>query len=103
MSLVFSVSGCKLLEKNGDALVYQIGPRWTPVTEGRWSPYTQVLIGGMKLTFDQVEEKSMLAVAAGAGVDYKVTPAIALRLASLEYQRGGLQLSTGMVLRLGTW
>ncbi len=54
-------------------------------------------------------------MAAGGGVDLRVNPAIALRLANLEYKRSwlppangrdynnGLAFTVSMVLRMGTW
>jgi hypothetical protein len=50
-------------------------------------------------------------VTAGVGVDYKLNPAVAIRVASFEYLRAdrgitnasGFQMTTGMVLRWGTW
>ena len=56
----------------------------------------------------------VLVFLAGTGVDIRLNPAFALRLASVEYARSwapsvsrsynqGLQLSTGMILRMGTW
>jgi hypothetical protein len=56
-------------------------------------------------------EGNGLAVTAGMGVDYRVGPALAIRVASVEYLHGkagpvgggGFQMSTGMVLRWGTW
>jgi hypothetical protein len=149
VQVVLSVNGCKLvgLQKNlsGDALVYQIGPRWTPVPTGRWSPYAHFLVGGIKVTHEQFypdkkaavleanqdldpslaytlhdqytrsEESSGVALSAGTGVDYKLNEALALRVVSVEYLRSsagtlgglpygkGLQVTMGMVLRLGTW
>ena len=147
--LLATVSGCKLfgLAENvtADSLVYQLGPRWTPSPEGKWSPYAHLLIGGMKVTqesFDPVlkrvvtaanqnlpaalsytlhdqytamQEANALALTAGAGIDYKLNDALALRIANVEYLRSrapsignvpygsGFQMSAGMVLRLGTW
>ena len=147
--LAADVNGCKLrgLETNfsGDALVYQVGPRWSPNSNGRWAPYAHVLVGGIKVTHEQLypekkkladlanpshdpaiaerlhdsytrqEEANGLAISAATGVDYKLTRALALRVASVEYLRSsigtlgglnynqGLQLSTGLVLRMGTW
>jgi hypothetical protein len=61
------------------------------------------------------EEASGVAISAGTGVDYKLNEALAIRVASIEYLRSsvervggmsygsGLQVTTGMVLRLGTW
>jgi hypothetical protein len=55
------------------------------------------------------------AVSAGTGVDYRINNALAFRVASLEYShswtqdlngvnyQNGLQFSTGLVLRMGTW
>jgi hypothetical protein len=129
---------------SGDALVFQAGPRWTPSPSGRWSPYAHVLAGGMKTTRERIdpvrralvqqanrdidpaiaytlhgqyaetEEYTGLALSAGAGMDYRLNPAVAIRVAGVEYLRstvrgpggiysGGLQLKTGMVLRFGTW
>lgn len=61
------------------------------------------------------EQSHALALAAGGGIDVKLHEALALRLANLEYRRAwtapvagqhlntGLQLTTGLVLRMGTW
>ncbi len=149
LQMVLDVNGCKFLglptNVSGDALVYQIGPRWTPLPTGKWSPYVHVLFGGVKITEEQFypdkkaaveaanknidpnlaytlhdqytsqQESSGLAMTAGAGVDYKLSEAIAFRVLRLEYLRStvgtvngvpfnsGFQLATGMVLRLGTW
>lgn len=55
------------------------------------------------------------AISAGTGVDYRINNALAFRVASLEYShswtqdlngvnyQNGLQFSTGLVLRMGTW
>jgi hypothetical protein len=126
---------------SGDGLFYQVGPRWTPAPTGRWSPYAHLLVGGMKVTQETMNpaekatvleaakeldpsldyqlhgkyttqrEGNGLALTAGMGVDYRVGPALAIRVANLEYLRakagtvgsGGFQMSTGMVLRWGTW
>ena len=149
--VVLGVNGCNLsgLPKNvsGDALVYQVGPRWTPLPSAKWSPYVELLVGGVKVTHEELfpdrkkaiqlafpnaesdpdfahqlhdkytssEEANGLAIAAGTGIDYKLNNALAFRVAGLEYSRStlrslggmsyqrGLQFSTGMVLRLGTW
>ena len=60
-----------------------------------------------------------VALSAGTGIDIRLKPALAFRLASIEYARSwagapgaapesrtynrGLQLSTGVILRMGTW
>lgn len=149
--LVAQVSGCELRDlapnSSGDMLTYVIGPRWTPLSERRLSPYAEFLFGGSKLTrydvdrerehvlkseairkgvavppeeaYSQTDIYHGLALTAGTGVDIRLNPALALRLASIEYARSwaripgsvtegrsynqGLQLSTGVILRMGTW
>ncbi|HEU0119917.1 MAG TPA: hypothetical protein VFQ91_05280 [Bryobacteraceae bacterium] len=149
--LVGQLGGCQLRDLNtnnsGDSLTYVIGPRWTPMSERRVSPFAQVLVGGNKLTryeVDPVRERLLkaeaklkglempapelytksdirhgMALQAGTGVDIRVNPAVALRLASIEYARSwagtpagamdgrnwnqGLLLSSGVILRMGTW
>ena len=60
-------------------------------------------------------DTSGFALAAGTGVDYKINNALAFRVASLEYShswtqdlngvnyQNSLQVTTGLVLRMGTW
>ena len=128
---------------SGDSLSYMIGPRWTPSTAGRWNAHAHFLVGGTKLTQERMYpdkkfalfgntvpnedlyvthqqytkdwETNGFAIAAGAGVDYKINNALAFRVASLEYShswtqdlngvnyQNGLQVTTGLVLRMGTW
>ena len=147
--LLLDVDGCKLLslpdDFSGDALLYQAGTRWTPNSDGKWSPFVHLLAGGLKVTHEQMdpveklaaepanpsndpevatrlhasytraEEANGLAICAGAGVDYKLNAAVALRVARVDYLHStvrnlgglgyanGLQWTTGMVLRLGSW
>lgn len=61
------------------------------------------------------DEASGFALSAGGGLDLRLNRAMALRVASLEYRRafiadpdgrdnyGGLRMSAGIVLRMGTW
>jgi hypothetical protein len=61
------------------------------------------------------DDSNGFAVAAGGGLDLKINGAIAIRVASIDYRRNwarsingidysnGLQVSAGMVLRMGTW
>src|SRR5581483_5431693 len=145
--LVLDVGGCKFvgMETNlgGDSLTYLLGPRWTPSPASRWSPYVQVLVGGNKITHEQMfpdkkraldllsaqtggqppaheeytasDESNGFAVQAGTGLDLKLTAALVFRVASVEYSRSyvtpnrglnygsSVQVTTGMVLRMGTW
>jgi hypothetical protein len=149
LQLVLQVDGCKMsgLQENrsGDSLRFMAGPRWTPLPEGRWSPFVEFLAGGRKLSTEDFypEKKSALAelyaqqgkeldfpdhalytsnaeafgfaVKAGAGVDMKMTNALAFRVASVDYMHSwtgpingmrfdhGLQVTSGLVLRMGTW
>ena len=133
------------LETNlsGDTLTYLAGPRWTPRPSSRWSPFAHLLFGGTRVTEERMYPtlKSVLiesakrqgkeppvhddyttkyqadgfSVSAGAGLDVRVNPALAIRLASLEYRRSwlpamigrdfenGLAFRTSVVLRMGTW
>lgn len=102
--LALDVAGCSL-GRTGDKLTYLLGPRWTPAAASRWSPYIEVKAGGAKLVRED-EEANRFAVAAGTGLDLKLNNALALRVASVEYLHApsrSVQVSTGMVLRIGSW
>ncbi|MBI3679942.1 MAG: hypothetical protein HY235_06040 [Acidobacteria bacterium] len=128
---------------SGDSLRYFAGPRWRSYNAGRWSHHVQVTVGGQQLTqermlWDKWRELEPLvkadpkpyslrpdytqqagthgfSLAAGGGVDYKLSRALALRVASLEYRHSwvdrlngisydsGLHFTTGLVLRMGVW
>lgn len=149
LQMVLSVNGCKLASlptnDSGDNLVFQIGPRWTPLPMGKWSPYAHVLIGGLKVTQEQMypakkiaveaanqnldptlaytlhdqytthEEATGLAITAGAGIDYKLSAAFAIRAVGIDYLHSnvdsvygmrfssGFTVTSGVILRLGTW
>ena len=65
--------------------------------------------------YTQDWDTSGFAIAMGGGVDYKINNALAFRVASLDYShswtndlngvnyQNGLQFTTGLVLRMGTW
>jgi hypothetical protein len=129
--------------QSGDMLHYSIGPRWNSRPTRALNPHAQFLIGGMKISRDliDIERKQLLeeiskqngqpmpradkfvdfdaehrfSISAGAGVDYTLSRAFALRLVSFEYRRAwlppvggadysrGMRLSSGLVLRMGTW
>ncbi len=130
---------------SGDSLQYLVGPRWTPTAASRWSPYVQLLAGGQKITHETMDPEKKAAVAqalqaagqqldypdhalyttdreanafafkAGAGVDVRLTSALALRVVGVDYLYSrldrmdgityghGVQVTTGLVLRMGTW
>ena len=116
VQMMVDVSGCKLLGQalnfSGDSLLYLTGPRWNPSPAGRLSPHVEVLVGGQKITTEEVspERKKALqelapgadaawlysqyarqkdvsgaAVAFGGGVNLNVNNALALRLADFQY------------------
>ncbi len=64
--LLLDVNGCKLMglktNLSGDALFYQMGSRWTPLPAARWSPYVQLLVGGLKVTHEQLYPDKKQAV-----------------------------------------
>jgi hypothetical protein len=99
---VFDVAGCQV--PGGDALFYRIGPRWSPAPDKLWSPYAEVLVGGRKVTYEsQGREWNEFSATAAAGVDLRITRALAFRVASVGYQGGAVQFSSGIVLRMGNW
>jgi hypothetical protein len=117
--LVGDVSGCKILQLqanlSGDSLTWMVGPRkvWNPY--GRLHPYVQVLAGGRKLSWEQLEpakkarmelqaaqtgrsldftdhslytnntESTGLALSTAAGLDVRLNSAFGLRLAEFGY------------------
>ena len=132
------------LPKNvsSDSLQYLAGLQWKARPEARWKPHVQFLVGGNKTTrelIDPVKKKLVirqndgtgqtvpyelfavrtdangLALAAGGGIDLKITNALSWRVAGVEYVRTfsrepenvrsqeGLRVSMGFVLTLGTW
>jgi hypothetical protein len=133
LQLVADVGGCKVLglseRWSGDTLTYMGGTRWAPAPAARWSPFVQVLAGGMAGSYegDRVDhrdaEKNLLSSTAevvntnnftmkfGAGLDYRLHPLVALHLATFEYKhvwtpqdaflpvRNGMSMSAGIVLR----
>ena len=64
--LLLDVNGCNLfgLPRNvsGDALIYQVGSRWSPDPATRWAPYVQVLIGGIKVTQERLYPDKKAAI-----------------------------------------
>jgi len=117
--IVAEVGGCRVtgLAENfsGDSLTYLIGPRWAPAANRRLNPYAQFLVGGNKITqeelypekkralealaiqngsrmprpdeYTRLEESHALALSAGTGLDLRLNRALALRLAGIEYKR----------------
>lgn len=100
--ILFDVDGCKLLglrrNLSGDALFYQVGSRWTPLPSAKWSPYVQILMGGLKVTHEQLypEKKTELAAAYPA---LSNNPDLAHRLHALyttDEESNGLAVSAGI-------
>ena len=57
LQLVADVGGCKVLDMSdrwsGDTLTYTAGTRWAPAPASRWSPFVQVLAGGMAGSYER--------------------------------------------------
>jgi hypothetical protein len=121
--LVGEVAGCKLLDLrtnlSGDSLTWRIGPRKVWNQLNRWQPYVQLLAGGRKLTWEDIDpvkkaevlaesphngglvsatdralyahetEGTGLAITAAAGLDVRLTQAIGIRVAEASYTRSG--------------
>jgi hypothetical protein len=97
----------------------------TKLTQERTDPeLREEVLGAAKPTdslnelhtkYTQHYETNGFALVAGVGVEYKLNDALAIRVASLDYTRSwtgdlngvnyqtGMQFTTGMVLRMGTW
>lgn len=130
--------------QSGDTLSYVFGPRWSARPTARLNPYAHFLFGGLKVTQEKVDpvlraelartaaaegrvvaddharyartwEANGVALSTGAGVDFRLHPALALRIANLEFRRAwlppvngrdysrGVSLTMAVVLRTGTW
>jgi hypothetical protein len=55
--IVAEVSGCLIMHmpainQSADSLLYAAGPRWTPLSTHRISPYLQMMVGGRKVTHE---------------------------------------------------
>jgi hypothetical protein len=130
---------------SGDSLTYLVGPRWTAAPLSKWEPWAQVLVGGRTLTHELMDpakkaqleqiaaqqgrelsypdhnlyttqsEITGVAISVHGGVDVKLSPAIALRVADAGFTRSwhanldGLSytdavgLTSGLIVRFGTW
>jgi hypothetical protein len=130
VQMLLDVSGCSLTELGsgwtGDTLTYTTGPRWTPRAGDRWIPFVQTQLGGMQVTKENRRmgsyddsavtqlQNNRLAMSVGGGMDFRVHPALALRLARLEYKpvwgpgegplsyNIGFSFTFGLVVRAGS-
>jgi len=98
---------------SGGAFSYLFGPRlnWR---RGRFTPFAQVLVGGFASTTGIASSglQNHFALAAGGGVDIKVTKLISIRPVQAEYflttipdglnsRQNSFRFSAGVVFRLG--
>lgn len=128
---------------SGDSLTFSTGPQWIRHTQSRWSPHAHLRLGGQKVTEQHADpqerqaiinmlppgtklnpyydlfttnyESTGVSLSMGGGLDYRLYPGLALRVASLDYVHSwldpvhgtdfnsGVRFTTGVVLRLGTW
>ena len=148
LQIVADVSGCRFLSTpendSGDSLTYLIGPRWTPSPNRRVVPHFELMVGGHKMTteelfpdlkrelqasgrlkgLDDYEAHSLYArhaevngpaLALGGGMRVKMTRALAVQVADFQYlhtwtpsldgidRTHSYRLTTGLILRMGTW
>ena len=127
--LVGDVRGCQMggfaTNSSGDSISYMAGVRWLPSVSTRWTPYVEVLVGGVKVnqeTIDVARKEALLAeqkeldykthqlyrlrksshgisVSAGTGVDWNVNGAFGVRVASLAYGHSWLRPIDGAEYR----
>lgn len=101
------IGGTKISQEYQDPTLKAEVADWKPVNdEGRTAKHDYYSTDWARDGF---------AMAAGAGVDYRFNNALALRLANLEYAhqwvgdinglnyRNSVQVSGGLILRMGTW
>jgi hypothetical protein len=116
-SVVADVSGCQMSlsgpNLSGDSLTYLFGPRFTYRKGDRWSFYMNMLLGGQKLTQEQifperiptgdltewnrldawvrhaqiteVSEANAFAVSVGGGLDLSINRALAIRIGNIDH------------------
>lgn len=148
--LVAELSGCAILgmpkSESGDIESYTVGPRWTPRSSSRFSPFVQALVGGTRVTHEIVDQQKRqelkqkwnngegtlphyptrsewsvehqangVELALGGGFDIVFHRALAWRVGAIEYTHSFLgdvdqiraadtiRVTTGVVLRIGTW
>ena len=103
---------------SGDTLTFTTGAQWIVHTAGRWSPRGHLRLGGQKVTqgyldpelkemavnnlpprkkpnsvpdqYARAFETTGFSMSAGGGLDIAVDPALAVRVANLEYVRSWL-------------
>jgi len=129
---------------SGDSLTFMMGPQWILRSRSRWIPHVHLRAGGQKITEEYCQHYDPLppglhsgrlcqdrnsptypyaqhfettgpAFSTGAGLDLRLTRALTLRLADLNYVRTwvpslngtdfgrGLRFSMGVGLQVGTW
>jgi hypothetical protein len=124
----------------GDSLTFLLGPRRVWRQTKRWQPYAQLLAGGRKLTWESVNIAKRTAVEesgennpagqslytqtfstvnptimASAGLDFRATSAVGIRVGELGYSRiwhsqfdsvdysNAVEMTAGLTLRWGAW
>lgn len=130
---------------SGDSLTFMTGPQWILHSESRWTPHFHLRAGGQKITeeycqhygppqtglhpgrlcdvdpngassvYAQHFETTGVALSTGGGMDLRLSRALSLRLADVDYVHTwvpnlngtdfsqGLRFSMGVGLQVGTW
>jgi opacity protein-like surface antigen len=102
--MVGDFSACRFTG-GGNAVTYMFGPKLSYRSSSRVTPYFQTLFGGMHLP-----AANAFAMAAGGGVDVKVSDRFAVRVVQAEYllthfggvRQNNFRLSAGVVFRFGS-
>jgi hypothetical protein len=127
-AVVVRIDGCQLLKLppnlTGDTLSYTVGPRWTPLSTGRFKLYVQLLGGGTKVSHEYANlalknqliqlargahqpepeqdswitewDRNGFAVVASGVAAYEFNNGLQLRIADFGYQRSWIKGLQGM-------
>ena len=117
VGIIGDFGGCKItgLPSGASAhgLNYLFGPRFYFRTNGRVSPFVQVLFGGERLSAGVTgvgsASSSAFAMTGGGGADVRLTKHVSLRAIQVEYfythfssaSQNNLRLQSGVVWRFG--
>ncbi len=117
--VAFEIDGCELYglgqDVSGDTLTYVTGPRWRLQTGTKWTPFFELLAGGVKISHvtyhpekqrdlgQQAQQQGTIppdwheyhstidtngaTIIGQAGVNYRVSDLISWRVGSIGYQR----------------
>lgn len=133
LSIVGEAGGCKVFNVeepiSADVLTFMVGPRVYLRKPNRVNPYVEFLAGVQRVTADlnqiipgepnppplRTWQTDTFTMSTGGGVEVVLGRAVSFRVADVRYSysmvsatdalpfRRGMQISTGITLRMGTW